>query len=249
MAYLSGLARGSQSAQRSALRVLAALLGYREPSEVPWEVTPDATQAHALRTQLRARYSGATCNRALSALRGVLRAAREHLSEDMEAALKGQEAVSARAVGRLFDAEEVGRLIAAARPTLEGARAAAIVATMWGSGLHREAICDLDVTDWSASQRALVVRVSKGRKPRQVQLHPAAVPMLARWLELRGSVAGPMFPALHRGQLTLRRLGVATISNTIEKLRAAAGVDPFTLCDLRGHRLDDKVPSPKVEGT
>lgn len=241
-AYLNGLG-GGQRTQRSALRGMAVLLGWRTPFEVPWS-SVTGLQVRQLRARLRSLYGPATVNRWLSALRGVLTAARTFLGRDDAAAgaeewvrvqveLRGNESGAPTHGGRALGMPELAKLLKAGRPTADGLRDTAMVAVMYGAGLRRDSIVKLDVVDWKGDGE-LVARKAKGGKTYSARMHPTMAVFLTRWLELRGNDDGPMFPRILPNQKTTRsRLSVQAVSDAIERLRVAAGVDPFTPHDLR----------------
>jgi integrase len=230
-AYLNGLARGGQRSQRSALRAIAIELGYRTPFEVAW-ASVTAGDVRRLRARFRTLYAGRTTNRMLSALRSVLGLAGV-TGPEVERELHGSEPVNEQPAGRALTAGELGKLLAAARPTLSDARDVAMLAVMIGSGLRRDSIGKLDVGDWHADTGALLARKAKAGKTYEAVLRASLRPVLERFLELRGGDEGPLFPRLVNGKLTQARLSVSAVSAAIEALRARADVAPFATHDLR----------------
>jgi integrase len=170
----------------------------------------------------------------LSALRGVLHFAQGNpLPLALAEVMKGNEDASGPIAGRALSPGELGKLLAAARPTMGDLRDAAMIALMAGSGLRRDSAAKLDVGDYVPETGAIVARKAKGGKTYETRLATALRPVVVRWLGLRGGDAGPLFPALHRDRLTLRRLSVDAVTDAIERLRVRAGVDPFNPHDLR----------------
>jgi integrase len=243
-AYLLGLAPTGRHTQRSALRALAILLGASSPLEVSWAAVT-AQEVRGIRARLRTVYAPATVNRMVSALRGVLRAARGLLGREDAAAtaeewvrvtteLKGNETLGEAPAGRALGMAELGELLRAAPPTLAGARVTAMVAVMYGGGLRRDSICKLDVGDYNRAAREITVRKAKGGKTYLTHMPDNVLKaVLERYLELRGHDDGPLFPRLHQGRATRSRLKPSSVNVFIEELRIAAGVDPFTPHDFR----------------
>jgi integrase len=94
-------------------------------------------------------------------------------------------------------------------------RDAAFLALTYGFGLRRSEAVAVDVADLDLFSGELRVRRGKGRKPRQLNLPPSAMPALQDWLQVRGQEPSPLFCALLKsGRLArgegLARLGPAT---------------------------------------
>jgi integrase len=91
------------------------------------------------------------------------------------------------------------------------------------------------VEDVHLAQARLQLLRTKGRRPRDAWLHPAAVDALARWLEVRGQAPGPLFvplsrtgrPLLEHGELSTHQV------RKIVKARAAEAGREATTHDLR----------------
>ena len=214
--YLARLAPGSRRAMRGALATVASICAPDadsppDPEAFPWWAFR-AGHAKAVRAALAERYKYTTANKALSALRGVLREAWELGLMDTEhyhravavRAVKGQSASAA--TGRSLARGELRALIEAcltpASPrkgepavvTEKGRRDAALVALGYGCGLRRDELASLAVGDLDLARRRVTVR-GKGNKERVVPIPPGALHALEDYLGVRlggGGGAAPL---------------------------------------------------------
>lgn len=244
--YLSRLSPGSRRALAGELERLARLAAGPDATarDLPWHrLRYQHTQA--LRARLAAEgVSPATKNKALCALRGVLREAFRLGLMDAEAFHRAIDLPGVRATrvprGRALSAEELRLLFAACdRKTSLGRRDAALLALLYGTGLRRSEVVTLDVADWNVSTGSLRVR-GKGDRERLVYPSAGAVAALSAWLEVRGAMPGPLFLPLHRGgALSHRRLGTQAVLLALRRLAARAGVASFSPHDLRRTFISD----------
>ena len=214
--YLARLAPGSRRTMRGALATIATICvpdtdEALDPEAFPWRRVR-AEHTKAIRAALAERFKYSTANKALSALRGVLREAWELGQMDTEAyhraaairAVKGSSA--AQATGRALKRPELRALIEAcltpAAPrsgepaiiTDKGRRDAALVALGYGCGLRRDELASLDVGDLDLVQRRVVVR-GKGNKTRVVPIPPGAFHALRDYLNIRMPEVSSASPA------------------------------------------------------
>ncbi len=237
---------GSRVVVESALNIMAgmATAGRCDAVSMPW----GALRFHhtaALRAALDERYSHATANRMLSALRGVLRTAWElglmpteeyHRAAAIRA-IKGETLPA----GRAASSGELRALFGALDQTTPGGcRDAALLAVAYGAGLRRAEIVDLDLSDYDAESGALKVRHGKGNKARQVYATNGAKTALDNWLELRGAEPGPLFiPVQRNGKRVMRRMATHAIFKLIQRRAEAAGIEPLSPHDLRRTFISD----------
>jgi integrase/recombinase XerD len=248
-AYLNALAPSSRRPQLSALDWIARRSTQVFTAEtMPWQ---RLRRPHVLKVRglLEENYQPATANRMLSALRGVLR---ECWQAQLMTTKEYQAAINVPAVrgeserrGRdLSPAELRGLFDACASAPLDGRgpdsaarrrRDAAFLALTYGCGLRRSEAVAVDVADLDLVSGELRVRRGKGRKPRQLNLPPSAMPALQDWLQVRGQEPGPLFCAvlksgrLARGGEGLARLGPATA---------------WRICRERGLKARIRAPAP-----
>lgn len=245
--YLAGLATDSQRVQGSALGSIADMLsGGKVPAaELAWHALRPAHVA-TLRERLQKLYQPATANRYLSTLRGVLEACwrLEHLDrETLERTLdvppiRGKRQVRGRAVPRdelraLFEACQADENYAA------GARDAALLALLYGTGLRRSEAAGLALEDVDlAAKKAKVL--GKGNKTRTVYFPAGTAAALERWLALRGHEPGALFTAVSKaGKIKLRPISALLVYRVVQKRQLAAGVKAMTPHDLRRSFISD----------
>lgn len=252
--YLASLAQGSRPAMRGSLQVIAELLsgGRCGWENMPWHLLR-VQHTQALRAELADRYAAATANKMLAALRGVLRAGWELGQIDTDSYHR---AVSVRAVrgqtvprGRSISRGELGALFSACVRDHSpiGARDAALLAVLYGSGLRRAEAAALDVSDYDPETGSLRVRAGKGNKERICYTAAGERHLLQVWARARAeagapSQAGPLFVPMLRGgkiRLPLRHLDSRTILDIAQKRAREAGVKHLTPHDFRRTMIGD----------
>lgn len=235
-AYLSGLAPGSRRAMRQVLSVIARELG-GELQTVPWH-NLEYRDTQAVRAQLMAAYAAATANRALSALRGVLREAFRLGWMDAESFHRAGDLRPVRGVrvlrGRALTMEEIAALFEVCdSESKQGVRDAAVLALCFGAGLRREEAVMLKVTDYDAAS-ASVVAVGKGNKQRRVFVNTQMAAVIANWVRARGPGDGTMLLAINKAdRIEHRRLSAEAIAVVLTRLANRAGIPALTPHDLR----------------
>lgn len=247
--YLASLAPGSRRTMRTALTIIAGILGVPERRDaegrdlrcldVPWASLRYQHTA-AIRASLQERYAPATANKLLVALRRVLKDARRlgQLSADDYDRAVDLPTIRAQRLprGRLVtDGEVVALLQACANdPSPAGARDAAILSVLRGSGLRRAEAAALDLSDYDRESGAVTVRSGKGDKDRVVYAPAGARDALQDWIAVRGDAPGPLFYGVVKGgALVPRRLAGQAMAVVCASRAQEAGVAPFTPHDLR----------------
>jgi site-specific recombinase XerD len=239
--YLARLAPGSRRTMRQALDAIAELAtsGRCDALTMPWaQLRYQHTQA--IRAALAERHKPGGANKMLSALRQVLKEAwrlGQMTAEDYQRAadlksVRGESLPKGRA---LSEGEIVALFRAcAADKTPAGARDAALLAVLYGSGLRRAEAVALDVTDFDVHSGALTVRKGKGDKARVTYAENGAATYLVDWSLARGPEPGPLFcPVDKSGRVILRRMTSQAVWNALAKRAEQAGVSRFTPHDLR----------------
>jgi len=238
LVYLAGLAPGSRRTMRQVLDVIADMGQPGADAEsFPWGALRYA-HTQALHSALAARYDAATANKALSALRGTLKAAwrlGQMTADEYMAAADVQNIKADRpdqAAGRALSLGEVMALVAScADGTPAGARDAAILGVAYACGLRRAEIVGLDLADYTDG--TLTVK-GKRNKTRTVPVTNGAYAALADWLAVRGNGAGPLFWHVGKGgRLVNRRLTTQAIYTILADRAQAANVADFSPHDLR----------------
>lgn len=239
--YLAQLAANSRRAVRNDLHVIARLLtgGEARLTAIPWHHLRYEHVA-AIRQRLAERYAPASANRMLSSLRGVLR---EGWNLGMLPAEDYHRAIAVKAVkgsrlppGRALTAGEIRTLFRGCaedrRPA--GVRDAALLAILYGAGIRRAEAVALDVTDFEEEHGALRVRSGKGNKDRLTYVQGMGALAVRIWLEVRGTVPGPILVPIHRsGKIRIRRMREQSIYDILKRRATGVGIPPFSPHDLR----------------
>jgi site-specific recombinase XerD len=245
--YLASLALGSRRSMTTALNLIAALLtaGRYDAFALDWG-TLRFQHTAAVRAALAERYAPASANHRLAALRGVLKAAwnlGQLPTEEYHRAVnlppvRGESLPR----GRALSPGEVRMLfhICAQDTTPAGARDAALLAVLYGTGLRRSEAVALDLKDYDPQSGALTVRSGKGNKARIGYASRGARSALQKWLLLRGDVEGPLLlPVLKSGRIVFRRLTDQAILTILMKRAKQAGVKHLSPHDLRRTFISD----------
>lgn len=262
--YLSSLTKGSRRTMGKALNVIARMLtnGHYDALSLDWSKLRYQHTA-AIRAVLMEQYAPATANRMLCALRRTLKEARRLRlmnADDYDAAsdLKSVRGDSPLR-GRVLMTSEIAALLKVCKndPSPIGARDAALIAILSGSGIRRSEAVALEVADFDPETGAIRVRKGKGGKSRTVYLPSGAIRAVKAWLEVRGDSPGILLNPVRRGghieakgvtdqavMVILRKRGVQAeiavfsphdfrrtfITNLLE-----AGADILTVSRLAGH--------------
>ena len=257
--YLASLGTGSRRAMTQALRVIAELLVGPEadPLMIPWWKV-EYQHSQGIRSLLMERYSPASANKMLAALRGVLReswrlgfmdAETFHRAIDIKT-VKGNAIPKGRSVG----SGEINALVEACYgdPPPAGIRDAAILALLYAAGLRRSEVVALDLADYDNENGRLKIVASKGNKARTVYLGNGAKAAMTGWINVRGDKPGPLLYRIRKGgKIIPERLTDQAIWVILEKRFRQARVKPFTPHDLRrtfaGEMLDAGVDLVTVQ--
>jgi site-specific recombinase XerD len=243
--YLARLAPGSRRSQKSALETMADLLtgGRIGIEELPWHRL-GYQHASALRAALAERYSPATANRYLAALRSVLREAwrlglmnAEDLARATDLApVKGERVPRGRALSR----GELRALFESCREKTAGnVRDAALLGVLYAAGLRRAEVVSLGVADYDPESGALVVR-GKGNKERITYIDDGAGEAMGEWLAVRGSEPGPIFcPVTQTGEVVIRGITDQAVYAILRSRAKKAKIRPFSPHDLRRSCVSD----------
>ena len=219
-----------------ALEVVAGMLsgGAAQARALDWAALRYQHTA-AVRAALAARYAPATANKALAALRGVLK---EAWRLGLVAADDYQRAVDLAAVrgstlpaGRALQPGEIRALFVAcaADDSPGGARDAALLAVLYGGGLRRAEAVALEAVDYDGETGALTVRSGKGHKARIAYATNGGKAALEAWLAVRGTGVGALFCPVHKGgRVEVRRMTEQAVWTIIEKRGGEAGVAHFS---------------------
>ncbi len=246
--YLGSLQPVGRQGMRQALDLIANLLtgGQVDLLGVSWGALR-SQHTNRIRTMLiEQQYSPATVNHALSALRGVLRAAwqlGQMSAEDYQAAAAVKSVRgSTIPAGRELSFGELTALMAACEQdqTAAGARDSAIIALMYSCGLRRAEVITIELADYDPETGRMVIN-GKGNKQRTVYLANGALDAVNDWLPIRGSEGKPLFCAINKGGRLDpgKPMAPQAIYNLLAKRREQAGVKEFSPHDLRRSFVSD----------
>ena len=243
--YLARLSPGSRRSQKTALETMARILttGRIGIDELPWHRL-GYQHTQALRAVLAERFSPATANRHLAALRGVLREAwRLGLmsAEDLQRAIdlpavRGERLPRGRALSR----GELRALFESCRKRRPGdTRDAALMGVLYAAGLRRAEVVALEISDYDPETGALIVR-GKGNKERLAYIDDGAAEAMEAWLITRGDTPGPLFcPVTQTGQVVIRHMTDQAIYAILQTRAVKAKVKSFSPHDLRRSCVSD----------
>ncbi|HEY4690311.1 MAG TPA: tyrosine-type recombinase/integrase [Anaerolineae bacterium] len=246
--YLSSLSRTGRATMRSSLDIAAELLTrgrVRNALMLDWPALRFQHVA-ALRAKLIERYSPATVNKLLAAVRGVMKAAwlLGYIDAETYQHVKSVKGVAGHALlaGRALKPAEIDALIraCAADASPAGARDGALIVLLRAGGLRRAEICALKVSDFDGVNKTLVVR-GKGNKQRELPANANIVAALEDWLLARGAAVGPLFcPVNKSGRVNVRqRLTPQSIYNALAKRAQQARLKHLSPHDFRRTFVSD----------
>ncbi len=238
--YLARLSPKGRLGMHSRLLSVARLLGAENIDQVPWENMRYKDVA-AIRAELGAQgLSPATVNLSLSALRGVAKEAWRlgFMSSEEHALIRDVESVRG---SRLLAGREVPQLelkalleVCNGDKSLAGRRDTAAILLLYGGGLRRGELPELEVGDWDAANRAVRVRQGKGNKEREVFVAHGTTQAIEDWLEVRGERTGKLFLPINKGgKVSGVRMSDQAVYKLLNKRRDQAGLSPLSPHDLR----------------
>src|SRR5205823_7667841 len=110
----------------------------------------------------------------------------------------------------------------AADATPAGKRDAAILAVLYGCGLRRAELVDLDVDDYDPETGAFRVMSGKGNKARLSYSSQGSRAAVDAWLVVRGAASlrteGPLFCPINKGgKLAMRRMTDQAVRKILRK--------------------------------
>ena len=231
----------SRTVTRQGLAAIATIAGF-EPDAMPW-ASLRYEHTTFIRSELIKRFAPATCNRLLSALRGVLREAwrlGEMSAEDFQRACDLKPVIGETLpAGRSLSTGEILSLVQACMrdKSAAGTRDAAILGLLYTCGLRRAELVALDLSDFDGNG---VKVLGKRHKERMVYLVNGALMALQDWLIIRGSEPGALFQPVNRGgNIQPSRMTAQALYKMLIKRGAEAQVADFSPHDLRRSFVSD----------
>lgn len=241
--YLASLE--SAESRRTMLQALNVISDIAAPGydvdSLPWAALRyEHTQA--IRARLAERYSAAGANKALSALRQVLKnawrlgqmTADEYMAATDVGNIKGGK--PDQAAGRALALGELMALVASCNDgTPIGIRDAAILGIAYSGGLRRAEIVGLSLADVTIDGDLVVLKVlGKRNKVRTVPIRNGASAALLDWLAIRGEEPGALFWSVKKGgSLAGGHMTTQAVYHIFTQRARRANVKKFSPHDLR----------------
>jgi integrase/recombinase XerC len=237
MRWIAPLKSETRRSYLTSLAEFATFLGARLGREVGPEeaaghlIGAGPGQANALaaawQAELRGRFAAGSVNVRTAALRSLVKVANEDADVSWVLrvrSLKVRVLKDTRGPG--LDGYVAMLDTAEQRGGAKGARDAALLATLYELGLRRGEVVSLDLEHLDLA-RGTVSVLGKARDEREtLTLPPATRATLARWLEVRGSEAGPLFYNLDTSRKArTRRLSGAGVWAVVKAIGRAAAVE------------------------
>lgn len=252
-AYLAGLSKSGRDTMQGTLGKVARLMGFADLWVTPWAALR-FEHVQAIRTKLIEEGSKpATVNKALSAIRGVLKAAWQMGLVDAE---HYHRAVAVKSVtgstlpaGRGLGPGELAAMmrVCGEDTTDAGRRDAAIIALGYAAGLRRAELAALALGSILTDDgEVITVRVmGKRAKERLVYLDNGAALALRAWIRARGAQPGPLFYAGRKGGHIQAGEGMTSqaIHDVVLRRAEQAGIPHVSPHDLRRSFVSDLLDS------
>lgn len=250
--YLASLSKLGGATMRSALRSIVYILTDGQSIDldaIDW-VQLRFQHASLIRSKLSERYSPATANKTIAALRGVMKAAWEldYISAEDYQRIKGIKGVGGSTLvsGRALTEKEIAALLQVCADDLSpaGVRDGVILVLLRAGGLRRAEICSIKLPDYDPVNQTLVVH-GKGNKERELPITPDMQMAINDWLAVRGSGQGALFCPVNKSgkAATGKGLSPTSIYVAIRKRAVQAGVKKFTPHDFRRTFASDLLDS------
>ncbi|HEV3310573.1 MAG TPA: tyrosine-type recombinase/integrase, partial [Chloroflexota bacterium] len=140
--------------------------------------------------------------------------------------------------GRVLSEDEIRALFDTCSwdTTPAGARDAALLTVLYSAGLRRSEAAALDVRDYDASDRSLIVRGTTSGRERTLYAVDSAATTIEEWMRVRGPAPGPLFVPIDKaGKILIRgeRMREQSVYQALIKRAGQAGLRAFSCQDLR----------------
>ncbi|MEQ1965601.1 tyrosine-type recombinase/integrase [Xenorhabdus nematophila] len=241
LSYLLRLrSKKSQKTMRSCLTTVSAMFGCSEPLHFDWSsLTRDRVQV-ILQRLLNENKAPNTINLILCAIKGVAEEARASrlMETDHYHDVKNIKRIRGSRVsrGRMLARSEVKKIFTFLDSQTTGAaiRDAALISLMFGCGLRRSEVADLDIDHIDVENNKINIH-GKGNKERINYMPPETAKRMSLWVDtVRGDHRGPLFTRIRKNDdVTSNRITTNGIGFIIEQLVISLSLKLFTPHDLR----------------
>ncbi|PSB31355.1 tyrosine-type recombinase/integrase [Chlorogloea sp. CCALA 695] len=239
--YLSQLRPKSRQTMGRNLDLIANLLtqGQCDRLTLDWSQLRYYHTA-AIRAVLVEKFAPSTVNQMLCALRRVLKEAKKlklmSPSDYTDAVDIENVRFTKELRGRALKPAEIAAILQVMKTdlTAAGRRDSALFIILLGSGVRRQEVVSIDLSDFDPSSGAIKVRGGKGGKDRTVYLPSSGMKAVSAWLKVRGVKAGPLLYPVSKGHRVMeRRLTDQSVLYILQKRAKQSGVDSFSPHDCR----------------
>ncbi|AEF04877.1 tyrosine-type recombinase/integrase [Alteromonas naphthalenivorans] len=239
--YLGRLAPSSQRSIASQLNSIADQLDWPRQGREAMFCKIDYQQASRIKAMLLSNgWSARSINRAMTAIRNIVKVAvLSGITDEMQA-LQLQTITKVKHGnhrGTPLSSKQVEKLFVtlSKNHSLIGIRDHAIFALLLGTGLRRSELVTLMYADYSPDFQTLFIRQGKGNKSRTVYLPHWSNDLLMDWVQIRGSICGPLFLRIARGGHIQpdSPLSTSFIYSLIRSTLASHGIEGVSPHDLR----------------
>jgi integrase len=158
--------------------------------------------------------------------------------------------------GRHIEQGELSALMAACTndPSPAGTRDAAIIALAWSTGLRRDEISRIELSDLKETEEGLDIAIlGKGGKVRTAYINDGALYAVRDWIQVRGNEPGRLFVEVNKaGRIGAGKLSGEALRIMLEKRSNQAKLsNPVTWHDFRrtfaGNLWDAKIDGVTIQ--
>jgi site-specific recombinase XerD len=239
--YLDSLSPGSRRTMSESLNIVAHYLGKKSAKKVKWNKLKYSDTA-MIRALLVESYSPATCRKIIAAVRGVLKMS---WKLNLMSSSDYQRAVDIDTVrgvnippGRRINRGELIALFQSCNKTPRGSRDAALMAVLYGTGIRRRELIELNFLSYESEEKCLLIE-GKGSKQRRMPLQNNSCDALNSWITHRGTFLGPLFLSIKGSRIINKQLSGQAVYWIIKSRANKACISDISPHDFRRTFVSD----------